>query len=109
MSINNSQRAIWPNELKATMTGSVVEIGTLLSNPVLLYMDNQGTAPIAISINDPTGANVWKTFPAGEAIAMDLRDKAHLAANFSADIGTTFYGNGASGDFSIAYVSALNN
>lgn len=106
MSINNSQRALFPAELLATMTGSAVLIGTLLYNPVLIIFDNQGTVPVAISVNDSTGGTVWRTFPAGEAVILDLRDKAHLASNFTIDLGTSFYGNGASGNFSISYVAA---
>lgn len=106
MSINNSGRATWPNELKATMTGSVVKIGELVENPVIMYFDNMGTVPVTISVNDPTGANVWKTFGAGTALSVDMRDKAHLASNFTADLGDTFYGDGASGDFSISYIAA---
>jgi len=107
MSMNISQRAGWPNELSAVMSGSAVLIGTLLFNPVLIIFDNQGTVPVAISINDATGATVWRTFPSGEALVMDLRDKAHLAANFTIDKGTSFFGNGASGTFSISYIYAL--
>lgn len=103
---NNSGRASFPNQLKATMTGSVVSIGTLTENPVLLYMNNLGTVAVDISINDSTGSNVWMTFAAGQAIAMDLRDKAHQASNFTIDLGTTFYGSGASGDFAISYIAA---
>jgi hypothetical protein len=106
---NMSQRAGWPTELAATMTGSVVKIGTLLFNPVLIIFDNQGTAPVAISVNDSTGVAVWRTFPAGEAIVLDMRNQHGLAANFTADIGTTFYGNGLSGTFSISYIYALSN
>ena len=106
MSINNSGRASWPDELKATMTGSPVLIGTLIENPVIMYFDNLSTVEISISINDPTGSKVWKTFAAGSAIAMDMRDKAHQASNFTADLGDSFYGNGASGDFSISYIAA---
>jgi len=106
MSINNSQRAIFPDELLVAMTGSVVMIGTLLFNPVLIIFDNQGTVAVAISVNDSTGTHIWKTFSPGEALVLDLRDKAHLAANFTIDLGTTFYGNGASGNFSISYLAA---
>lgn len=106
MSINNSGRGIFPNELKETMTGSAILIGTLGFNPVIIIFDNQGTVPVSISVDDPTGTNIWKTFPAGEAVVLDLRDKAHLASNFTFDLGTSFYGNGASGDFSIAYIAA---
>lgn len=107
-SINTSQRVGWPAELSAVMTGSVVKIGVLNENPVLIIFDNQGSASVAISVNDSTGATVWRTFPPGEAIIMDWRDKSHLASNYTADIGTTFYGNGASGTFSISFVYALS-
>ena len=106
MSINNSQRGIFPNELLETMTGATVLIGTLLYNPVIIIFDNIGDVAVEISVNDSTGATVWKTFPAGEALVLDLRDKAHLAANFTFDLGTAFYGTGASGDFSISYIAA---
>lgn len=95
MAINNSQRAGFPAELTGVMTGSVVKIGTLLFNPVLIIFDNQGAAGVAISVNDSTGATVWRTFPPGEALVLDLRDKAHQAANFTFDLNTNFYGNGA--------------
>lgn len=109
MAINNSQRAGWPTELSATMTGSNVFIGTLTQNPVLLIFDNQGTASVSISVNDSTGSTIWRTFTSGEALILDLRNQHGLAPNFSADIGTTFYGNGASGKFSISYLYAVSN
>lgn len=108
MAINNSQRAGWPVELAATMTGSAVSIGKLLFNPVAMIFDNQGTVPVAISVNDSTGGTVWRTFTAGEALVLDFRNQHGAAPNFTADIGTTFYGNGASGVFSISYIYALN-
>lgn len=106
MSINNSQRAGFPSELSAVMTGSAVLIGTLTFNPVIVIFDNQGSASVAISINDSTGSTVWRTFTAGEALVLDLRTQHGLAPNFTFDIGTTFHGNGASGTFSISYVYA---
>jgi hypothetical protein len=107
MSINNSQRATWPMQLKATMTGSIVLIGALVENPVIIYMNNLGTVDVDIYVDDPTGSgDPWMTFFPGQAIAMDLRDKAHLASNFTADLGTSFYGDGASGDFAISYIAA---
>lgn len=106
MSINNSQRAIFPNELLATMTGSAVLIGTLQFNPVIIMFDNLGTVPVSISVNDETGTNVWKTFDASEAMVLDLRCQQGKAPNFTFDLGTTFFGNGASGDFSISYIAA---
>jgi hypothetical protein len=106
MPINNSQRAIFPNELSATMTGSPELIGTLLYNPVILIFDNQSTVEVSISINDDTGSNIWKTFSAGEAVLLDLRCQQGKAPNFTVDLGTAFYGIGASGDFKISYVAA---
>lgn len=106
MSVNNSQRAAFPAELSASMTGSWVKIGTLLYNPVMIIFDNQGTVSTSISIDG--GITTWKTFPAGEALVLDLRAAHGIAPNFTFDVGTTFYGNGASGTFSISYIYALN-
>lgn len=106
MAINNSQRAGFPAELSAVMTGSNVVIGTLTQNPVLIIFDNQGTVPVAISIDG--GSTTWRTFPGGEALVLDLRNQHGLAANYTIDLGTTFSGNGASGTFSISYLYAQN-
>ncbi len=106
MSINNSQRGGFATELTATMTGSFIPIGSLVFNPVTIIFDNQGTVAVAISIDG--GTTTWRTFPAGEALVLDLRDKAGLAANYTFDVGTTFHGNGASGVFSISYIYAKN-
>jgi hypothetical protein len=106
MSINNSQRAGFPNELLATMTGSTVLIGTLIFNPVMIIFDNMGTVPVAISVNDSTGVTTWKTFDAGEALVLDLRCQQGRAPNFTFDLGTTFFGTGASSNFSISYIYA---
>lgn len=106
MSINNSQRAGFATELSAVMTGSFVKIGSLTQNPVQIIFDNQGTASIAISIDG--GTTTWRTFPAGEALVLDMRGNHGVAPNFTMDIGTTFYGNGTSGTFSISYLYAQN-
>lgn len=105
MSINNSQRAGFAEELIETMTGSFVEIGTLLFNPVIIIFDNLGTVPVEISVD---GSTTWKTFSAGQALVLDLRAASGVAPNYTFDVGTTFYGNGASGDFSISYIYAKN-
>ncbi len=103
MSINNSQRAKPEAELITAMTGSNVLIGTLVSNPVMIIFDNQSTTSVVLSINDV----VWKTFPGGEALVLDMRAAHGLAANYTFDIGTSFFGNGAAnGSFSISYLSA---
>lgn len=104
MAINNSQRAGFAAELTASMTGSFVKIGTLTQNPVMIIFDNQGTASVAISIDN--GVSTWRTFPAGEALVLDMRANNGIAPNFTIDNGTTFYGNGASGTFSISYLYA---
>ena len=95
MAINNSQRAGFGTEFLVTMTGSTVLIGTLTQSPVHIIFDNQGTASVAIYVNQTS--TVWRTFPAGEAVLLDMRGNHGIAPNFTADVGTTFYGNGASG------------
>ncbi len=85
-------------ELIATMSGGSVLIGTLLFNPVKLVMDNQSSVPVVLFISERgLGPLVqWHTFPAGEAIVLD--DDINTLP-----IGTTFFGVGASGNFSISY------
>jgi hypothetical protein len=106
MAINNSQRAGFPAELTAVMTGSAVSIGTLTQSPVMIIFDNQGTVSVAISVDG--GTTTWRTFPGGEAIILDMRANHGLAPNFTFDVGTTFTGTGASGTFSISYLYAIN-
>ena len=89
------------------MSGSFKTIGTLLFQPVILIFDNQGTVAVAISTDG--GATTWRTFPAGEALVLDLRGNHGTAVNFSFPAGTVFSGNGASGTFSISYVYAKAN
>lgn len=106
MSINNSQRAFYGTELSATMTGSALLIGTLIFNPAIIIFDNQGAASVGIYVNGTAAANLWKTFSPGEALVLDLRAANGEAPNFTNDIGTTFYGLGASGFFSISFLYA---
>ncbi len=105
MTTNNSIRAVPAPELIQTMTGSNLLIGTLIAPPVIMIFDNQGAASVVISIDDIQ----WKTFPAGEALVLDLRGNHGIAANFTFDEGTQIFGNGASGDFSISYLYARNS
>lgn len=104
MSINISQIAKTGSELTASMTGSWALIGTLTQEPAIIIFDNQGTVSIAISTDG--GTTTWRTFPAGEALILDLRAAQGHAPNFGFPIGTAFYGNGASGTFSISYIYA---
>jgi len=108
MGINNSQICLFGTELSATMSGSAVLIGTLPVSPVALIFDNQGTVSVGIYVNGTAAGNLWRTFPGGEAMILDLRSQSGVAPNFTPAIGTTFYGNGASGTFSISYVYAQN-
>lgn len=95
----NKQTSVPGTELPAVMTGSWVKIGTLTKTPVKIIFDNQGTVSVAISIDG--GVTTWRTFPAGEAIILD-NDLQTWA------IGMTFYGNGASGTFSISTVDVTH-
>jgi hypothetical protein len=94
----NNQVMLPAPELIETMTGSNVLIGSLLHNPVKIIFDNQSSVPVVLSFSFDGGSSLiqWKTFPAGEAIVLD--DDL-----YSFPKGTQFFGNGASGDFSIAY------
>lgn len=106
MAINNSARAAFPTELRQTMTGSPVLIGILEFNPVIIIFDNQSSVPIAISTSED--GEPWRTFPGGQALVLDLRAASGLAPNYTFDQGTSFYGDGAAGDFSISYIYAKN-
>jgi hypothetical protein len=106
-----SQNAKTGTELTATMTGSWVQIGgtsgALTQNPVQIIFDNQGTVNIAISTDG--GTTTWRTFTGGEAIILDMRANHGNAPDFTFPKGTAFFGNGASGTFSISYVYAAEN
>lgn len=91
--------AVFGTELAATMTGATVLIGTLPVSATIAIFDNQGTASVQIYVNQTS--TVWRTFPSGEALVLDLR-----SADTPCPQGYTFYGNGASGTFSISYLSA---
>lgn len=108
MGINNSQICLFGTEFLETMTGSTIAIGTLPVSPTIMIFDNQSTVPVQIYVNGTDASNLWRTFPAGEALILDLRANHGIANNFCPPQGTTFFGNGASGDFSISYVYAQN-
>lgn len=106
MAINTSQRAAPGQELITAMTGSNVLIGNLTQNPAIMIFDNQSTSSSVLSI----GSVQWKTFSPGEALVLDLRANQGKAPNFTFDIGTAFFGNGAAtGNFSISYLYAINS
>lgn len=88
-------------ELITAMTGSTVLIGTLLFNPVKLILDNQSGVPVILYVSFDNGVTLiqFHTFPGAEAMILD--DDI-----YTFPIGTSFYGNGASGNFSISYTYA---
>lgn len=96
MALYNHDAVRAGTELAATMTGSTIIIGTLPVIPILIIFDNQGTVPVSIYVNG--AAAPWRTFPAGEALTLDVVFPK----------GTTFSGNGASGTFSISYLYEQN-
>ena len=98
MSLGVPQSMLPAAELTATMTGASVLIGTLLQSPVKLIIDNLSTVSVVISISFDGGTTKtqWKTFAAGSALVLD-------GDLWVFPKGTSFYGVGASGDFSIAY------
>lgn len=98
MSLGVPQVMLPATELIETMTGSNVLIGSLAYTPIKIIFDNQSTVSIVISISYDGGTTFtqWHTFPAGEALILD-------SDLYCFPKGTSFYGNGASGDFSISY------
>lgn len=78
----------------------------LLQNPSIIIFDNQSDEAVAISDD---GTETWKTFAAGQALAVDLRaNKAYPAEDYSWPIGTQFYASSAAGtgNFYISYLYA---
>jgi hypothetical protein len=98
MTLGIPQLMLPATELKATMTGSDVLIGTLLQTPLKLIFDNLGAVSIVLYLSFDGGVTKiqWKTFGGGTALILD--DDLWTFPK-----GTSFYGNGASGDFSVAY------
>ncbi len=92
------QQMLPATELIETMTGSNVLIGTLIQAPVKIIFDNLGTVSVRIFLSYDSGTTLipWKTFAAGSALVLD--DDLYTFSR-----GVRIYGNGASGNFSIAY------
>lgn len=107
MGINLSNIADMADELViTTLTGGYDLIGSLDFNPILIIFDNQGSVAVEIGNN---GTSTWKTFVAGEAIVLDLRNQHGMAANMSFRRGMKLYGKGTAGacDFRISYIYAV--
>lgn len=105
MSFITSELLLPGTEMLVTMTGSDILIGTLTQCPAVIIFDNQSTVPVVISWDNV----VWKTFTAGAAIVLDLTANNGAAATRTIGMGTSFFGNGASGNFSITYLYAKPN
>ena len=104
---NISQRAGFDEQRSVTgpFTGVPQNLGAPLEfNPVIIIFDNQSTVAIDVIVN----GIVWKTFPAGEALVLDLRGNHGIAPSFTADIGTQFQvtATAGTGIFSLAIIYA---
>lgn len=105
---NMSMRAGFDTERSraGAFSGSFQTLGSALTqNPVIMIFDNQADVSVEVSID---GTNTWKTFPAGEALVLDLRGNHGIASNFSVDIGTQFYvrATAGTGSFSLSILYA---
>lgn len=96
-------------DTERTVTGPFTGVAQNLGTPlgfaaVLAVMDNQSTVAVQVVVN----GNVWKTFPAGEALVLDLRGNAAHAPTFAADANTQFQiiATGGTGVFSLAILYA---
>jgi hypothetical protein len=83
------------------MTGSAVLIGTLSVQVAKIIFDNQSPVAIKIYVNGTAASNLWRTFTPEEVCIIDANDDY---AKGPISIGSTFYGVGASGTFSISYL-----
>lgn len=104
MSTINSMKMGFAPELIASMTGTPVVIGVLQFPPAVMYFDNLSTVSVVISVNGVQ----WKTFSAGTALSIDCRTNKGSAADFCPSVGDVITGNGASGQFSVAYTYPKN-
>lgn len=83
-------------------------IGTLAFEPVHIVFDNQTDLEVKIG-NDES--NTWHSFPAGEAIILDMRANHGVADNMLFRKGMNLYASGVAGAagqyFRISYTYAL--
>ncbi len=105
MGINNSQIAACAPELISAMTGLAVVLGPLIANPTIIIFDNQSDGAVVLSWNGIQ----FKTFPAGEALVLDMRAAHGNAPNYTFSVGDSFSAIGSgTGSFSISYLYASN-
>jgi hypothetical protein len=96
-------------DVERTVTGAFTGVAQNLGTPltsaaVLIIFDNQSTVAIQVVVNAVT----WKTFPAGEALVLDLRTNAAHAPTYAVDANTQFQviGTGGTGLFSMSVLYA---
>jgi len=89
----------------ATISGTPSVIGVLAENPVMIVFDNQSTTSVGISNSTDF---VWRTFPPGEGIILDMVANKGLADTFTFKVGTTIYATGTAGvgNFSVSFIFA---
>ena len=109
MTANVSRIAELADELvidTAALAAGYNLIGTLDFNPVQIIFDNQSDTAVEISNN---GSSTWHTFPAGEAIILDMRGNHGIADNYTFREGMRLFAAGTSGtgNFSISYTYAV--
>lgn len=109
---NLSIRAGFPIELSTAMAGSAAQVGVLTGPPVFIVFRNRSsaTATLGIGPKESGGAptiQTWYTFAANEVLPINMRALHGIAPNFTMDAGTAFWATGASGTFSISYLTAL--
>lgn len=103
-----SQRGKFETERKVTapFSGSNQALGTPLdARPAMVLLDNASDVEVAFLVDGVT----WKTFPAGEAMVLDMNANTGNAPSFSVGQGTQFAVNGTAGTgfFSCAIISAV--
>ncbi len=103
----NAVRAAPDTERSVTgaFTGVPQNLGTPLTvNPIIAIFDNQSTVAISVAFSGVT----WKTFPAGEALVLDMRGNHGDAATYTFDLGTQFTvtGTGGTGSFRLSILYA---
>lgn len=98
MTLGIPQLMLPAEELIETMDGTSILIGTLAQTPLKLIFDNLSVVAVVIFTSTDNGVTKlqWKTFGGGTGLILD--DDLWTFPK-----GMSFYGVGASGDFSIAY------
>jgi hypothetical protein len=102
MSTNLGQRAVPATELKETMTGSWVYLGSFSEAPIIAVFDSLSDDEIEISFDG--GTTTWKTFEGHSALVLDLRANKGKAGGCYLAKNLPVFANGASGEFSISYL-----